>query len=50
MLVDLLSFSGGLSAALATGLIFGGVPGVPFLAGGALLFVASQRWTISSRR
>jgi len=40
---------GGLSVALGVGLVFGGLPGVPFLAGGALFFVARQRWLKPAR-
>ena len=35
---------GGLSAGLALGLLVGGLPGVPFVAAGALFFVARRRW------
>jgi len=35
---------GGLSAGLALGLLVGGLPGVPFVAAGALFFAARRRW------
>jgi len=35
---------GGLSAALVLGLLVGGLPGIPFVAAGALFFVARRRW------
>ena len=35
---------GGLSVALGLGLAFGGLPGIPFIAGGALFFVAKRKW------
>ena len=48
-LVDILSFSGGLTAALIVGYIVGGIYAIPFISGSVVVFLIFQKRRFRSR-